>query len=236
MKKKISRLDIIPKYGTTLRTGLISALPELPSYQEGLNKGLRFFTERELADIKEKYQKGMTWEDIDKELSGKGIIFKKPTFRKYIQEGNISKAIGYIKSAKGRVAIFPADTIAHINFVQYFYKVMSGEHIDDVISAFEPSLQNQISYYEAIESDLGNIYATIYDRLCFDGDEIDVAIEKALECRPNDRDRALEMLNKIQDKFDKIIGKEISVLDSFLKKNRIAVFETIKVDEVKSNE
>jgi len=28
----------------------------------------------------------VSWEEIDSELSKKGIIFKKPTFRKYIQE------------------------------------------------------------------------------------------------------------------------------------------------------
>src|SRR5664280_421029 len=126
MKKKVSRSEVIPKYGSSIRSTLVSLVTKLPGYEEGLKKGFPLFTDKELTDIKERYKDGLTWEKIDKELSGKGLFFKKATFRKYIQDGNISAAIDYKNTENGRVAIFPADTISHINFIQYYYKVMDG--------------------------------------------------------------------------------------------------------------
>ncbi len=226
MKKKISRSEQIPKYGTPTRSTLISFVTTLPGYQEGISKGFPLFTTKELDEIKETYKNGLTWEEIDKLLSGKGIFFKKATFRKYIQEGNISKAIGYKNTENGRVAIFPADTISHINFIQYYYKVIDGEHIDNILEIIK---DEQIPYLDAIESNLSwkdNIYASIFDYICFsDGDAAD-AIKKALGCRPSDRDKFLKILNDIDDKFHKTIRKDIDKFVSLLKKKYLTVSET----------
>lgn len=233
MKKKNSRSELIPKHGTPTRNILVSMVTELPGYKEGIDKGLSLFTSKELDEIKERYKDGLTWEEIDKILSGKGIFFKKATFRKYIQEGNISKAIGYKNTEKSRVAIFPSDTISHINFIRYYYKVMDGELVDKMLDLIKDA---QITYLEAIESNLDNIYASIYDRLCFDDGAIDVAIEEALKSRPDDRDKCLKMLDDIQDKFDKIIGKDIGKFVSLLKKNSLSILEISDKKQENSDE
>jgi len=218
-------------------TVMISMLNEFPGYVDGLKKGLPLFTNEELATIKEKYQKGLTWEDIDMELSNKGFIFKKPTFRKYIQEGNISKAIGYKNSANGRVAIFPADTISHINLIQYFYKVMDGKHVDNVMKIIGSIATEKESYLEAIESYLfhGNIYASLYHRICFGDGDIDEAIKEALESRPAEIKKYIKLLDNINDKFDKVIGKEIGKFVDLLKNNHLNIMETIVQEEEKGD-
>lgn len=237
MKKKISRSEQIPKYDNPLRSTLISFVTTLPGYQEGINKGFPLFASKELDEIKELYKDGLTWEEIDKLLSGKGIFFKKATFRKYIQEGNISKAIGYKNTENGRVAIFPADTISHINFIQYYYKVLDGEFVDNVISLIK---DQQITFREAIEANLrwkDNIYASIFSYICsdMDGDVAD-AIEKALACRPSDRDKFLKMLNDIDDKFNKVIRKDIDKLVSLLESNYLSIYETMGDNKEAQNE
>lgn len=227
MKQKISRSEQIPKHGTPLRSQLVNFVTSLPGYQEGISKGFPLFTSKELAEFKELYKDGLTWEDIDKLLSGKGIFFKKATFRKYIQESNISKAIGYKNTEKGRVAIFPADTISHINFIQYYYKILDGELVDNIISLIK---DQKITYLDAIEANLSwtdNLYASIFNYICFDDADTSSAIEKALECRPDDRDEFLKRLNDIYDKFNKIIRKDIDKFLSLLKKKNLSVFETI---------
>lgn len=226
MKQKLSRSERIPKYGTILRSQLVTLIASLPGYQEGLDKGLPLFTYGELNEFKEHYKDGLTWEEIDKILSGKGIFLKKATFRKYIQEGNISKAIGYKNTDNGRVAIFPADTISHINFIQYYYKIIDGEHIDTILDIIN---DQQITYLEAIESNLcwiDNLYGAIFQYLCFDDGAASDAIKKALECRPSDRDKFLKMLNDIDDKFNNIIRNDIDKLVSLLKNHHLNIYET----------
>jgi hypothetical protein len=224
MKQKTRRSEQLPKYGTTIRTVLVSEVADLPGYQEGLSKGFPLFTKEELDAFKELYKDGLTWEDIDRELSRKGIFFKKATFRKYIQEGNISKAINYKKTQKGRVAIFPADTISHINFIQYYYKVIDGNYLDIIIALFK---EKQITYLDMIESNLSfNIYASIYDYICLDDGEVSEVIKETLKSRPDDRDKFLKMLDDIDNKFNNIIGKDIDKFVSLLKKKTMSVSET----------
>jgi len=230
MRKKLRRSSQIPKYGTASRSHLVSFVTSLPGYQEGIGKGFPLFTAKELDDVKELYQDGLTWEDIDKLLSGKGIFFKKATFRKYIQNGNISKATGYKNTENGRVAIFPTDTVSHINFIQYYYKVVDGEYVDSVIDSIK---DKQISYLEAVESHLAssNLYASILHYICDADEESSEAIKKALECRPDDRDKFLKMLDRLDKKFNKGIRKDIEKLISSLKQKTISVFETMDDDQ-----
>jgi hypothetical protein len=235
MKKKIRRSERLPKYGTPLRTSLVSMVATLPDYQEGISKGFPLFTIEELDDFKEKHKDGLTWEDIDRILSAKGIFFKKATFRKYIQEGNISKAIGYINTERGRVAKFPADTISHLNFIQYYYKVLDGEHVDNIIKLIE---NREISYHDAIESNLNRTLPQSIRRCLSYADEgeTEKAIEKALKQRPDDRDRFIKMLNEIVDKLDKIIWRDINKFESLLKKKTMSILEIMDSGEGNKDE
>ena len=73
MKKKISRSQQIPKYDNPIRSTIISYLTALPDYQEGIRKGFPLFTTKELDEIKDNYKDGLTWKEIDKLLSAKGM-------------------------------------------------------------------------------------------------------------------------------------------------------------------
>jgi hypothetical protein len=241
MKQKIRKSVRLPQYGTSLRSELVSQIAILPGYQEGISKGFPLFTYEELNDLKEKYKDGLTWENIDRILSAKGIFFKKATFRKYIQEGNISKAIGYRNTEKGRVAIFPADTISHINFIQYYYKVMDGEHVDNIIDFIE---NREITYLAAIES---NIEHRSLDqsilRYLIDLDEGDngesvtvEAIKKSLKNRPNDQVKFMKMLEEMHDKFNRIAEKDIDKFKSLLEKKTMSILEIMDSGEGSKDE
>jgi len=235
MKQKLRKSDRLPKYGTPLRDLLIFGVIAFPGYREGLEKGLPLYTMEELSEIKERYKDGLTWEDIDFLLSKKGIIFKKATFRKYIQEGNLSKAINYRNTESGRVAVFPSDTIAHINFIQYYYKIMDGADFDSVIKSM---IEQQISYHDAIASrtDFDNVYAAILRYICWGDAQIETAIKKALKRRPNDRDKYLKMVQNIYGKFADTIEKDINDLVSQLQGESITAFETIDFDQEEKDE
>lgn len=238
MKQKIRRSEQIPKYGTTLRSNFLSIVTVLPGYQEGVRKGFPLFSNEELDEFKERYKGGLTWEDIDQILSGKGIFFKKATFRKYIQEGNISKAIGYRNTENGRVAVFPADTISHINFIQYYYKVLDGEVVDSIIELIKDQ-QIKITYFDAIESNLtnyDNLHAAIKHYFVSEDGDASNAIDKALSCRPDDRDKILKMLDDIEDKYNNIIMEDINKLVALLKGKYISIFETMNDNEVAKDE
>jgi len=236
MKQKLRKSDRLPKYGTTLRDLLVFGVAAFPGYREGLKKGFPLFTIEELSEIKEQYKDGLTWEDIDHLLSRKGVFFKKATFRKYIQEGNISKAIGYRNTENGRVAVFPSDTIAHINFIQYYYKIMDGSDFDSLIKSL---IEQQISYHDAIVSKLtwsDNLHASIFRYICFGDADIETAIEKALKRRPNDREKYLERVRDIYGKFQDTIEKDVDEFVSQLQGEFITAFETIDVDQEGTNE
>ncbi|HOD62433.1 MAG: hypothetical protein KBA28_10755 [Syntrophaceae bacterium] len=236
MKQKIIRSERLPKYGTPLRSQFVNMVTKLPGYQEGINKGFPLFTIKELDAFKEHFKDGLTWEEIDKILSGKGIFFKKATFRKYIQENYLSKAIGYKNTKNGRVAIFPKDTISHINFIQYYFKVIDGEHIDNILDMIK---NLQITYLDAIESNLSwssNIYGSIFNYICFDDGDIASAINKALACRQPERDKYLKKLDDIRNKFDKIIRKDIEKLESSLQNEYLGVDEAMTYHEENKDE
>lgn len=223
MTKKTKKSDKLPKYGTQLRRQLVDHLTDLPGYQEALNKGLSFFTEKELREMKDAYEDGLTWDDIDRELCRKGIFLKKATFRKYIQDGNLSPAIDYRNTDKGRVAKFPPDTISHINFIQYFYKVDDGNIVDNVLELIKDT---QITYLDAIESKLGqNLYAGILHYICFDDGVAYAAIEEALAFNDKDQKKILKELETIDDKFTRIIRKNIEKLILSLKEKHVSALE-----------
>ena len=132
--KKISKTDRIPKHNGPLRKSLNSILLELPEYKQKLNEGLPFFSKDELDDLNEKYKDGITWNEIEAELSKKSLILKKATFQKYIREQLISPAKGYKTYSKGRMAIFSSKIIEQINLVQYLYKATDSSKFTELLN------------------------------------------------------------------------------------------------------
>lgn len=224
--KRIRKSEKIPPYRTPLRRKLIFLLPKSKEYQDNLKKGFPLFKQEELEDIEKRYEDGLVWDDIERELLRKNIILKKATFRKYIQENRLPEAIKYRKIDRRRMAVFPPDTVSHINFVLYFYKVADGKMVDRLLNLV---LETQVTYLEAIESKLdwtgNNLYAAICKYLGWDDGEVYEAIKETLSTRVKDQQKALGMLKEIDKKFKKIIDKDISKLISFLKEKHISPLE-----------
>jgi len=225
-RKKLSKSEKLPKYGSLSRTRLLSHVIKTKEYRENLNRGFPLFSHKELENIKKHYKDGLVWNEIEKELLRKKIVLKKATFRKHIQENNLPEAKGYRNIDRRRLAVFPADIISHINFIQYFYKVADGEIIDGLLNLV---VETQVTYLEAIESELvgssNNLYAAIYHYICFNDAEAYDVIKKTLSKRQEDQQKALSMLEDIDKRFEEIIGKDISTLISFLKEKYISPLE-----------
>jgi hypothetical protein len=223
MAKKKSKSEKIPALNTPFRDVVTFNINKLPDYKEKLKKGYPLFTQKELENIEKRYTDGLTWVDIENELLGKKIILKKPTFRKYIQEKNLPSAIGYKNVGQKRFAVFPKYIIHHINFLHYFYKLADAKTIDTILKLFTND-KYKMTYLEAIESKLpfsDSLYPSILRFIGSDDSEAYVAIEETLSARPKDQEKALSMLEKINNKFETIIDKDISKLISFLKENTI---------------
>lgn len=239
--KRIRKSEKIPPYRSPLRKKLISLLPKSKEYQDNLKKGFPLFKQEELEDIEKRYEDGLIWDDIERELLRKNIILKKATFRKYIQENRLPEAIKYRKIDRRRMAVFPPDTVSHINFVLYCYKVADGKMIDNLLNIFTGKDEYYISYREAIESELSlrdNLYASILHYICWDDAEAYDAIAKTLRYQKKDCKKALTMLDEIDKKFESIKVKEISKLLSFLehKQMNIISFKTQGVNTVSEDE
>lgn len=235
-RKKVCKSEKLLQCGTPLRAVLISVLTKTEDYKENLKKGFPLFKQEEIEDIKKRYKDGLVWDDIQRELLRKNIILKKATFRKYIQEGILPRAKGYRNVGRKRLAVFPADIIAHINFLQYFYKIVDGKMLDRLLNLL---LETQVTYLEAIESKLvfsGNLYAAICRYLGWGDSEAYEVIKKTLSTRPKDQQKALNMLEEIDKKFKEIIDKDISKLTFFLKEKHINLLEIRDDKEQKEKE
>ena len=80
---RTKKSDKLPKYGDIKRKFLLQVVPSLEIYKKTLEKGLPvLFTQMELEQLRDKYKDGITWDEVDKELSNKGISLEKVTFRK----------------------------------------------------------------------------------------------------------------------------------------------------------
>jgi hypothetical protein len=220
-KKKLSKFKLIPKIGSPVREIIIEKLTELPDYKKALERGLRFFTEGQLLQIEAEYKGGMTWAEINTVMSSQGMLLKQATFRKYMQDGIISKANNY----KSRVAIYDNKIIRQLNFVNFFYNVTDAPMIDFLM---EVTNGIEISEYDASESQLENgssgyLYVEIIKEIAgFSERYASEAIEKALANR-DDKDDVLKMLCKIEDKFNKYIAKDIEAFCNYLKSNQMLI-------------
>ena len=212
--KKRNRSDTLPPYRSWARTKLLEIITGFPDYVKSVEKGYHFFTQEELANLRSRYSDGLTWEDIDRELSCKGILFKKGTFRKYIQANSLPRAVGYRKRENGRVAIFPADTISHINFILYFFKVADRTSLDEALELIG-KISPTSTDYECVTSmleDYPSPEAAINHYVSSDGDDGDIinAIEKAFATRPDDTRKALAELNAINKSYHDRVEKLVS--------------------------
>ena len=215
--KKIRRSEIIPKYGSRRRNILIDALHENQDYKKSMEKGLPFYSQKELDKIKKKYKDGMTWSEIDTELSKKGVIMKKATFRSYIQSKNISSAIAYKKNERGREAIYPSDTIKHINFIQYFYRMADNDFIITLLHTIEIL---KVNAKDAIEDRLehNNLYRTIMNDIdgYQDGDDnLEEIIRYVLRHDTDFLQKVLSNHKDLVESFHTKYNKLIEMLESY---------------------
>lgn len=209
--------DRLPKYWSYQRKLLNQFLLESEEYQESIKKGLPFFTLEELADLAGKYAGGITWNEIDAELSKNGMIFKKSTFRKYIQERKIPSSIHYRTTKKGREAIYQESIIEHINFIQYFYRVADNELIDYLLEVFS---QETISAKDAIEEQLDsqNLREGVFmylRNMSSEGDDIYNDISIVFQHDPDFMQKVESGLMEIHDAFHEKYDKWVKLLKDY---------------------
>ena len=222
--------ELIPKYGTPERNVAVTVFKLLPTYKKNLEKGFPFFSAEELDEIKEKYKEGITWDEIDAELIRKGLIIKKATFRKYIQNRLLPAAIGYKKTNKGRVAVYPSDTIEHINFIQYYFRVESDNFLDLLFGKVET---DKISLAEALteyDSWLDPPYAEMVRWITgMGGGNLEEALQKLLKDSPEKLNKCISTLDGLTDKFDAEIRPELDKLNKWLETETIPRKNLLKI-------
>jgi hypothetical protein len=222
MKKEMNsqttmeKAELLPGYWYQ-RKSFNKFLLESDSYRENIQKGLPFFTPDELGGLESKYKNGITWNEIDTELSKKGMIFKKSNFRKYIQEGRIPKAEGYKATSKGREALYPSNIIEHINCIHYCYRIAGKNGIDFLLSIFA---EQPISAKDAIEEKLdhGNLYnGVLYYLKGFssEDDDVEKAIHDVLGHDPEFLQKVISGLSELCDVFDKKFSAWRKMLEEY---------------------
>jgi len=213
---KRKKSDRLPKYPPNVRSLLMDLLLESDEYKANIEKGLPFFNSDQLSELERKYPNGMSWNEIDAELSKIGMIFKKPTFRKYLQEKIIPQAKGYRSTNKGREAIYTTDIIQHINFIQYYVRVADFELIDRLAEIFS---KLTITVKEAIEGQLefgslrNGVYTYIRD-MSSEGDDIQQAINDVLSDEPELRETVEASLNELYSAFNSKFEEFVNLLES----------------------
>jgi hypothetical protein len=231
-KRKISKLERIPKIGSVFREIVLERLTEFPDYENTIASpsGRCFFTKDELELIEIEHKAGITWDEIGLiMLEKKGTIPKYATFRKYIQDGIIPKAIGYKSTGNGRVAIYEPNIITHLNFVNFFYDVTNATMIDNLMDMIDKLMEItkdiEITYNDAIESVLGGsgfINVELAREIAFDEYEVSDAINNVLATQ-GDKIKVLEMIDKIKNKYNKYVSKDIAKFIEYLKAKKMLI-------------
>lgn len=215
--KTLKKSHRLPKFWSSQRKLLSETFLESDKYKENIAKGLPFFTIEELVELEKKYQNGITWNEIDTELSKKGMIFKKANFRKYVQEKLIPSTYKYRATKNGREALYHGDTIHHINFVQYFFRVADNELINELMDIFS---RQTVSAKDAIEEQLlpgSNLREGVFTYLRnmeFPGDDIYGAISDVLNHDPELMKKAYSGLDEIYDTFHKKFNELVNMLEN----------------------
>lgn len=210
--------DRIPKYYSHIRRVLNSYLLDTPEYKKCLKRGLPFFSKTELKKLEKKYNEGITWREIDTELSKKGTIFKKATFRKYIREKNIPHSAGYKTYEKGREAVYPKEIIEHINFVQYFYRIADDAQISELLTLIDSvtidgliAVESKLIWSGSIESAIKNY---ISDNAVA-GEVMGEVIQDVFRNDPNFTEELIRDLEELYDTFWKKYTRFIEKLKHY---------------------
>lgn len=114
-------LEFLSKMEQKFKTFFADVILFDEDYKNDIEKGLRFFkwTDLEKIEKDEKYKDGLTFQQIDEILSRKGMIFKLPTFKKYVAMKLIPDSIKIEKTKRGIISIYPVSVIKSINFIKY---------------------------------------------------------------------------------------------------------------------
>ena len=193
---------------------LIEPLLNSEGYNNSIDKGLRFFTKEKLNKLEERYQDGMTWKEVDAELTSQGMIFKKSTFRKYLQEKKLPASIDYKKSRRGREAVYPKDTIRRINYLQYLQRIADTELIDLLA---EILAEKEISAADAIAGQLESqsiphSLSLYLHGISFPNEDIEEAIGDILGHDPDFYNKTMAGLEKIKKTFEKQFDEWVAML------------------------
>ena len=115
------KLEKLAKEEPAIRNIMSLMLLTDKEYLKAIKKGLPFFTQDELNKIEEneEYKSGLTFEEINKLLSEKGMILKLPTFKKYVNLKLIPTSTKRKTTGKGSPGLYPASVIRTINFIKY---------------------------------------------------------------------------------------------------------------------
>lgn len=200
--KNLRKSFRLPEYSSIVRKWLNKLLYATSEYNDSVKKGLPFFSQQEIEKLNQKYRDGISWKEIDTELSKKGVIFKKPTFRKYLQEKKIPPAQGYKTSKKGREAIYPPEIIDNINFVQYFYRMADNELIKKLSDGLSGLVTNakDVIVRKLDSSGLYNLDETIFYEgkgITFGSNNIQEIVHTVLRHDPEFGKKALAGLEEL---------------------------------------
>lgn len=212
--KKISKTDRIPKFRSPIRKILNSFILDSPEYKQKIKDGLPFFKKSQLEELSEKYKDGITWNEIEVESSKNGLILKKPTFQKYIRDQIISDKIDYKINSKGRMAVYPAEIIEQINFVQYLYKSTSNHQFFALLDLFQEykinarELLDEKSYYGKVLVDIMN-YVTNRD------DDLYMILWETFPNDPDFNSDIINDLNELREYNDNKINLICTKLESY---------------------
>lgn len=228
MPKTAKKSDKLPKKLYQLIV-LNDLLLNTDKYKKTIEKGLRFYTTDQLQDIEKKYEDGITWKEIDAELASQGMIFKKATFRKYVQEKKIPSSIDYKKSRKGREAVYPKDTIKYINLFQYLHRVADNKSIDSLLTLLH---SEKVTAKEAIEGELDsqNLQdgVLMYLRgISYEGNDLEKSMADIIGDEPEIYDKATLLLQKMRDTFE----KQYEEFEKLLNSHKIFISTTTDDEE-----
>jgi hypothetical protein len=214
---KISKSDRLPPYWSSQRDQFNVLLMKLPEYNESIKKGLPFFTLDELEEIKKKYRRGITWKEIDEELSRKGMILNKNTFRKYIQDNLIPPSNSYLNTEKGREAKYPTDILYYINFIQYYYKIADNDLVDTLLELFsEVSINAKQAIEDNIVSNLMDaVYYNFARGLIGEGDDVLETINQVLQHDNEFMSEVISDLEKLGAEFSEKYEKTMKKLENY---------------------
>jgi len=201
---------------------------KLAEYREDIERGLPFFSEEELEELEREYgDSGMTRKDIINEAYKKGWLIKESTLKSYLQKDQLPRPLKRVKTDKGAVSIYPADTIRHLNFVRYC--LFSGNKaVDMVISMLKKMSFSDEAHLEAASAEIDpsgmdgeDCITSIYmgvSRLETGLAWMEESIEKAFAEYSEKREQYLRELNNLKN----IEGEFETKLGRFVKKLRAA--------------